>query len=119
MVKFKIKLPEKISTDKIYAGVHWAVRKKWADMYHPLLLPYRNKVVVKKYPVSVSYIFKFKGRLLDSSNCSFMAKLLEDSMVKNKIIEDDSPDFVEETSYISQKGEIDEVEIIISEPINQ
>lgn len=119
MVKLKIKLPEKISTNKIYSGVHWAVRKKWADLFHRSLLPYRNKITIKNYPVSVSYIYTFKGRQLDASNCSFMSKLFEDAMVQNKILIDDTPNFVDEIVLISQKGTSDEVEIIISETINE
>lgn len=117
MVKVKIPLPEKITTNKAYAGTHWGVRKRWADLYHKTMLPYRGKIKVQNYPVTVSYIFSFKKKKLDASNCSIMVKLLEDSMVKNGMLLDDTPDFVNEIIIISQGGLRDEVEIIISEEI--
>lgn len=48
-----------------------------------------------------------------------MSKLFEDAMVQNKILIDDTPNFVDEIVLISQKGTSDEVEIIISETINE
>lgn len=43
----------------------------------------------------------------------YMAKMLEDSLVINGILEDDSPEFVSSTTIYSHKGKVDEVEIYI------
>ena len=43
----------------------------------------------------------------------YMAKMLEDSLVLNGVIENDSPEYVSFTGIYSQKGERDEVEINI------
>jgi hypothetical protein len=106
-------LPEKVSTNKIYAGQHWTKRKKLADLYHNSLLPFR-KLKAKDYPVNINYIFTFKSKPLDTTNCSYMVKLIEDGLVKNEILIDDSPEYVSFTGIYSQKGEEDLVEIIIA-----
>lgn len=113
-MNIKIPLPEKVSTNEIYAGVHWRKRQKLADLYHHSLIEYRLLHHTQKYPVDITYIFRFKGRLLDCDNCSYMAKLLKDGLRKWKIIEDDSPEFVQSVTLISQKGKKDEVEIIVT-----
>lgn len=108
----KIPLPEKVSTNDIYSGMHWSKRKKLADLYHQCLIEHRNKRIAD-YPIDVTFIFSFKGTALDCTNVSYMAKLLEDGMKAYKIITDDSPKFVQSVTLISQKGQRDEVEIIL------
>lgn len=112
-MNIKIPLPEKVSANAIYAGQHWRKRQKLAELYHASLIEFRNKRVVG-YPVDITYIFRFKGKLLDASNCSYSAKLLEDGLRKWKIIEDDTPEFVQSVTLMSLKGKSDEVEIVIS-----
>jgi len=112
-MKIKIPLPQKISTNKIYAGTHWATRKKQADLYHESLIEYRNEKITE-YPVDINYIFSFKGKTLDTTNCSYMVKMLEDGLVKSGVLEDDDPKHVSFTGIYSQKGKKDEVEIIIT-----
>jgi len=106
-------LPEKVSTNKIYAGMHWAKRKKLADLYHKSLLQFKGKKATD-YPVNINYIFTFKSKPLDTTNCTFMAKLLEDGLVQHEILIDDSPEYVSFTGIYSQKGDKDLVEIIIA-----
>ena len=113
MISIEVILPKKISTNTIYAGKHWAVRKKEADMYHEEFLDKKVEKITD-YPININYIFEFKGKPLDTSNCSYMAKLLEDGMVKKGIIEDDDPKYVAFTGLYSQKGTQDKVTIIIS-----
>lgn len=109
----KIPIPEKVSTNSIYAGMHWAKRKKLADLYHQSLLEYRKTQIVE-YPVDINYIFSFKGKLLDTTNCTYMAKMLEDGLVKNGILKADSPEYVAFTGIYSQKGDSDMAEIVIT-----
>ena len=108
----KIPIPQKVSTNSIYAGLHWTKRKEHADLYHNYFLEYRNQPI-EDYPVDITYIFNFKGKVLDTTNCTYMAKLIEDGLVKNGIIEDDDPKHVSFTGIYSQKGSKDEVEIRI------
>ena len=113
-IVIRIPIPQKISTNKIYAGIHWTVRKKIADLYHMSLIEYKHKnLKVKNYPVTIDYEFIFKKRPLDTLNCAFMGKLIEDSLVMYDILEDDSPKFVKKCSISSIKGDRDEVIITI------
>lgn len=112
-MNIKILLPQKVSTNDIYAGTHWKKRQALADLFHGSLIEHRL-LRVTEYPVDISYIFNFKGKLLDCDNCAYMAKLLKDGMRHWKIIEDDDPRFVQSVTLYSQKGKRDEVEIIIN-----
>lgn len=111
-MNISIPLPEKVSTNQIYAGMHWAKRKKLADLYHQSLIEHRNKTV-KEYPVEITYIFNFKSKPLDTTNCTFMVKMLEDGLIAHGILKDDNPDHVSFTGIYSQKGSKDEVTINI------
>ena len=94
----------KVSTNEIYAGVHWRKRRKIKQDY---LLVTRSKI--RSIPkiegkVNLSFSFYFKSRPLDSSNCSFMAKMIEDCLVGNGILKDDSIKHVGKISIESYKG---------------
>lgn len=112
MLHITIPVPEKVSSNAIYSGMHWAKRKALADLYHNSLIEYRNERITD-YPVTLSFIFNWKSRALDCSNTFFCAKLLEDALVQMGVLKDDSPQYVFEVSVISQKGERDEVTILI------
>jgi hypothetical protein len=105
----RVKLPSKISTNKIYAGIHWATRKRIADEWHTALYPHKIELCEAKkgnrYPLYVQYNFYLKGKLLDVTNCSFMVKLLEDAMIAHGIIDGDSPEYIGEISITVQKGD--------------
>lgn len=94
-------LPEKISTNKIYSGIHWGLRKKHKDLFRSVPI---NHPPVIKYPVNLFFDFQFKGHPLDTTNCSYMAKLIEDSLVHQKILLDDSPKHVQWVAIKSGKG---------------
>lgn len=113
MINLKFPLPEKVSGNAVYAGLYWSKRKKLADLYHTYMMQFRNNKVAE-YPVDISYVFTFKSKALDTTNCFLMAKLIEDGLVKNGILESDSPDFVQSTTIYSSKGLKDEVQIIIT-----
>lgn len=115
MIKIELLLPEKVSTNRIYAGMHWSKRLKLAELYHSELMPFRSKKDKSiQYPVDITYVFEFKSKPLDTSNCTFMVKLLEDGLRVNGLIEDDSPEFVSSTHIYSQKGSKDKVVIYIA-----
>jgi hypothetical protein len=85
------------STNKIYAGVHWGTRKKYKDDIHDLVLEYCKAVEIKEYPLSIKYYFDFVGNGLDTLNCAFMAKCVEDSFRAIGMLEDDDPPHVAES----------------------
>jgi len=110
---FTIPIPQKISTNSIYAGVHWTKRKAFKDL---MLLSTHNQFKASakhNCRVSLSFLFTFKSRPLDSSNCSYMAKVIEDCMVHYGILKDDTIKSVKSVTFESQKGDRDECEVII------
>ena len=117
MIKIDFDIPEKVSTNKFYAGTHWRVRKSIVDTWHEyvsLIALEGNFEPIKAYPVTVSYVFTFKTRALDTLNCAAMAKMAEDAIVRVGILEDDSPKFVNESCILVEKGKRDKLEIIIT-----
>lgn len=113
MIKIELQLPEKISANKAYAGQHWTKRKKQADLFHQSLLEFKNKFEIEEYPITIGFLFYFKGRLLDVDNCFYMSKLLIDGLRGIKLLKDDTPKYINEISIISAKGSSDMVEIYI------
>ena len=98
-----IPLPYKVSTNAIYAGAHWRIRAKYKDMMRWAML----LSIAKLKPVtscSMRFEFFFKKKPLDCSNCSFMAKMIEDCLVEHKIIADDSPQYVTSITLTSSRG---------------
>jgi hypothetical protein len=103
-------IPEKVSANAFYAGMHWSKRKKLADLYHAALIEHRAKRF--KTPAHLTFTFTFKGRPLDASNTFAMAKMLEDGLVRWGILPDDNPDCVASIKVQSQKGGKDTVSIL-------
>ena len=108
-------LPEKITTNKIYSGIHWTKRKKHKDAY-------RNSIFVsqpvKTFPVDIVYDFYFTKNALDTTNTSYMAKLIEDCLVKKGVLPDDCIKYVSSSKLYSQKG-TDNVCIISISPAKE
>ncbi len=110
----KMVVPEKVSSNKAYSGFkHWSIRNNLKDLYHASLLPHKNKIKLKDFPVRITYEFEWKGRTLDTTNQFFMIKMLEDGLVGIGILPDDTPEYVHETISRSRKGTEDIVTIII------
>lgn len=86
-MKLTLPIPIKISTNKIYAGVHWSVRKEYATLYH--LLSRGQPKYIGKYPIQIAYRFTWQKHALDATNCSFLVKLLEDGLVIGGAIKGD------------------------------
>lgn len=99
----KKKLPQfAISTNKIYAGVHYFTRNRHKNIYREHFTPYLNR----KFPIPCNIRFDFyTPKPLDSSNCSYMGKLIEDCMIKAGCIEDDSIEYVHDFTTRSHKGD--------------
>lgn len=98
----------KISLNKWYAGEHWTKRKKIKDIYKTIIKSQFKQVLSKDRLYEVDYVFNFKTRALDASNCVAMVKLIEDV-----IFEDDSYKIVLKISIKSVKNTYDFVEMKI------
>lgn len=97
----------KISLNKWYSGSHWTKRTALKNDYLFLLNPIRNIV----YPVSVDYVFEFKNRPLDASNCSAMLKIIEDILFSGN----DGYKQITKISIESKKAKRDKVTIKIKQ----
>lgn len=110
--KIAIVLPKKVSANVIYAGKHWTFRAKIKEVYLRDTIEFKNLKKVKE-KCDLRFDFYFKGKTLDSSNCLYMAKMLEDCLVHYKILKNDTIEFVEDFTVKSQKGTADKVIITI------
>lgn len=89
-LRYEIPNRYKISTNKIYSWMHWQKRKNIADRFHYLTKEDCNSFVTINKKVNIRMRFYFKSHALDSSNCSFMAKMLEDWLVENWLLKSDT-----------------------------
>ena len=108
----ELNLPQKISTNLIYGGVHWTTRAKHKDLFVWAFLQVASKI----QPVDnccLEFEFEFKSKPLDCDNCSYMAKLLIDCLRHYGKIKDDTPDYVKSIKITSRKGKKDSVKIIV------
>ena len=112
MKLFFYNLP-KVSNNQFYAGMHWAERKKLKDRFALIVwAQLREQINRKRFtkPCKVGYIFEFKSKPLDCSNCVGMLKMLEDVLFP-----DDSTKVVKEIKITSLKSVEDKVTVIIKE----
>lgn len=115
-IELTITIPQKVSLNSIYSGMRWKTRSELATLYHEELLEIKGKVKVKTYPVKIRYEFYFRIKPLDSLNTAFMAKMLEDGLVHSKVLVDDAPAYVTESTlavYIRPEIKNDMVVILI------
>lgn len=95
----------KVSTNKIYAGQHWSKRKESADAILGIARWFCRPIQkIESYPVEICYKFVFVTKALDTTNCSYMVKMLEDALRSLEILKDDSPQYVART-IIESHGE--------------
>lgn len=101
---------QKFSTNKIYSGIHYSQRKKQKDTIGWLIKKaliknsFKQDHNFKNWPVIFKYRFEWASRPLDCSNCTYMAKIVEDWLIKLGILPDDSPKYVEGMWVESKKG---------------
>lgn len=100
----------KHSLNQIYAGKHWTKRKKDKDLYKLLIKNQFKGVLSDEKVYSVSYLFEFRVKPLDTSNCVYMLKMIEDIIFK-----DDTYKIIPELKIKSVKGLEDKVTIKIEE----
>lgn len=97
-------MPEKVSTNKVYSGMHWTKRSQLKNLYQLFLLQYRGKIKLdeSRFPVTITYRFEWHKHPLDSTNQTFLIKLIEDGLVNAGILPDDDHKYVKETRSITQ-----------------
>lgn len=85
----------KASTNKIYAGIHWSVRKQLKDSVLSYAAGFCRPIQkVRSYPVEIRYRFIFASRALDTLNTAYLAKMFEDALCSLGVLEDDDPKHV-------------------------
>lgn len=95
MVKFEIKhkVTAKQGMNGLYAGKHWAVRKKEADYWHKLTYISMKNQLPKRIPTKpVIVTIRYDSRL-DIDNHGYLSKMIIDGM-KGYLIEDDNRQYV-------------------------
>jgi len=114
MINIKLPLPVKISSNSYINGkMHWTKKNKIAQEYHRAFLEFKNKFEITEYPIAITFIFRFKGRLLDIDNLGISEKLCIDGLRHIGLLKDDTPKYVNELHIYTEKGKIDEVEILL------
>lgn len=97
-VVFRIDIDEdlKFSLNKVWGWCHFSVRSRFRNNWHDVIneLVDDKKIKPIKDYVVIGYKFFFKTRYLDSSNCSAMAKMIEDWLVEAWIFGWDTNDYV-------------------------
>ena len=106
----------KISINEWYAGMHWTVRKKIKDAFEIDILSQiaEQKAnydillnMIKSGGLAVKYLFYFKSRPLDASNCVAMVKIIEDVLLQGN----DNYKTVSSIGISSCKAKLNMVEI--------
>lgn len=100
-------LPFKVSTNEIYSQkVKWQKRKHHKDLMQWAFMPVADQLKpVKGGKIRID--FTFAKNPLDCSNCSYMAKMLEDCLTAFGIIPDDNFKIITEFTITSTKGRED------------
>lgn len=100
VIKIPLEINSKLGTNKIYAGVHWAIRNKDKEKMRLLVRSITGIRKAFEKPVKLTMSFCSK---LDVSNHSYLFKLIEDSLVKCGLLKDDTDKFVKEIVMKKQK----------------
>lgn len=92
----KVVIPEKISTNPFYNLAFYEKTPLKKHFYQETKVAVMNQKVqpVQDYPVQAHYTFYLKGKKLDWVNLASMTKMVEDGLVKAKVLTDDSPKYV-------------------------
>lgn len=98
--KVPLKINSKYSTNKVYSGVHWAIRSKDKEYIYLLVRSSIKSIVKFDKPVSIKMSFNSN---LDVSNHSYLFKMIEDSIKKLGILKDDNSKYVKQNILEKQK----------------
>jgi Holliday junction resolvase RusA-like endonuclease len=100
-VEIELKLPKPPSLNKIYAGKHWAIRKKYKDDYKKECI----KELEKHDPFTCETFrldIRYNSRL-DIDNGILVSKFLADTLVSLGVVKDDSPKYYDKVSITYEK----------------
>lgn len=95
-VEIELELPKPPSLNKIYAGQHWAVRKKYKDDYKKECQKQLEKLddfVCNRIQFFITY-----NSRLDIDNGILVAKFLADTLVSEGIIPNDNPKYYDKVT---------------------
>jgi len=85
-------------SNKAYAGMHWAVRKRLVDTWHnATIVAVKNLHLrpVKNFPVEINTTPMLTGKRKRDTSAGFLiAKIIEDGLVKSGLLPDDSTEYV-------------------------
>lgn len=116
-MEFTIKIPEKVSLNKIYAGIHFRRRAEYKEQYAWAVAEADPEPWTGPWPVAMHYHFRIKGSRLDVSNHAYMLKMVEDGLVATGVLPDDTPQYIARVTITAEKADKDaddEVDIHIS-----
>lgn len=103
-MKLTIPIPEKVSLNRIYAGIHFRERSAHKDAYRLAVMCAKGlKSYEGPFPVHVHYHFRLAGPKLDISNHAYMVKLLEDGLVANGVLPDDDQRYVARITITTER----------------
>lgn len=98
LLQFTVTLDEdlKMSLNKIWWGVHWWVRSTFRNIWHEEIYAIAKQNDIKPITdmIHIEYVYRFKTRYLDTSNCAVMNKAIEDWLVEAWVLKDDTPQFI-------------------------
>lgn len=107
-----VKVTSKLSLNKIYSGVHWSVRCKYAEQFHTMVQMELLKQGIYRgsYIGAVEVRFKFNSNL-DIDNHGYIIKMVIDGL-KGYLIQDDNKKYVKKSSQ-EFDDKIDGIEVTI------
>lgn len=112
-VRFTIPIPDKVSLNKIYSGIHFRTRSQHKTSFHFAVLAGKVAQYPGPFPVHMHYHFRLHGTRLDVSNHAYMLKMVEDGLVDAGVIPGDDPKYVAGITITSEKDQADEVDVTI------
>lgn len=80
------------TTNKIYSGVHYAIRNRWSAEGHRVTRQAceLQRIAPVIMPVDLEFTPYHSKRIRDCSNYSFSVKIIEDGLVNAGILKDDN-----------------------------
>jgi hypothetical protein len=100
--EIKLTLPKPPSLNKIYAGKHWAIRKKYKDDYKAICeeaLSAYDRFTCSAFRLVISYHSR-----LDIDNGILVSKFLADTLVSLGVVEDDNPKYYDQVKITFDKS---------------
>ena len=96
VTEIKLTLPKPPSLNKIYAGQHWAIRKKYKDDYKAICceaLADFDTFTCEAFRLVIRYHSR-----MDIDNGILVSKFLADTLVAVEAVKDDSPKYYDKVT---------------------